>query len=148
MIEVSASKEIAASAETVWDVLTDLEGFARWNPFIRRARGKPEVGKEVHVRVRSSIGVPLAFHAKVLARADNRELHWRGHVLAPWLASGDHTFTIEPLGDHLVRFVQRETFSGLLPWLGRRLLAREARRGFAAMNSALDARAQRMEVRR
>jgi hypothetical protein len=36
-----------------------------------------------------------------------------------------------------VRFEQHETFSGLLPWLGRKLLAPQARRGFEAMNAAL-----------
>ena len=33
-------------------------------------------------------------------------------------------------------------FSGLLPWLAKRLLARETQRGFDAMNHALEARAE------
>lgn len=140
MIEVKAATEIDASAEAVWSVLTALEQFKAWNPFIRVARGSTEVGDEVSVQVQTSLGIPLAFHARVLSRADNRELHWLGHVAAPWLASGEHWFTIEPIDEHRVRFVQRETFSGLLPWLGARLLRREAKRGFEAMNRALEAR--------
>lgn len=141
MIEVNAATEIDAPAEAVWSVLTELDQFKAWNPFIRDARGSTEVGGEVRVRVRPSLGVPLVFHAKVLAREDNRELRWRGHVVAPWLARGDHSFTIEPIGERRVRFVQHETFSGLLPWLASRLIAREAKRGFDAMNDALEARA-------
>lgn len=147
MLEVNAATEIAASPEAVWSVLMDLDHFKSWNPFIRNAAGSTEVGGTVHVRVRPSLGVPLAFRATVVARDDNRELRWRGHVGAPWLASGDHTFTIEPLDGGRVRFVQHETFAGVLPRLAAWLLAREAKRGFEAMNHALEARVHALEVR-
>jgi len=137
MLEVRAATEIHASPSAVWRVLTDLPRFSSWNPFIRAARGSTGIGDTVHVRVRPPLGIPLAFRAKVLERDDERALRWEGHVLARWLASGDHSFEIEPLPEGGVRFEQRETFSGLLPWLGRRLLARQARRGFEAMNEAL-----------
>lgn len=136
-MEVQASTEISAPAPAVWTALTDFARYAEWNPFIRRARGSARPGDDVHVRVRSSFGLPLAFRATVLDSDENRELHWRGHVLAPWLACGEHWFAIEPAGDGRVRFVQRERFTGLLPRLASRLLAREARRGFEAMNEAL-----------
>ena len=141
-IEVTAATEIDAPAETVWRVLTDLPGFRAWNPFIRAARGDTRVGDVVHVRVRASLGVPLWFHATVTERDEAHRLRWEGHVLAPWLGTGDHTFAIEPLGSERSRFVQRERFSGVLPQLAPRLLAREAGRGFAAMNLALKARAE------
>lgn len=146
MLEVNAATEIDAPAEAVWSVLTALDQFKAWNPFIRDASGDTRVGSEVRVQVRPSLGIPLMFHARVLSREDNRELHWRGHVVVPWLASGEHWFTIEPIGEHRVRFVQRETFSGLLPWLGARLLRREAKRGFEAMNHALEARVLESEA--
>ncbi len=141
MVDVAATTEIAAPAHAVWSVLTDFARYAAWNPFIRRARGTSTPGDDVHVRVRSSFGLPLAFRATVLDSEADRELHWRGHVLAPWLASGEHWFAIEPIDEQHVRFVQREQFTGLLPRLAARLLAREARRGFQAMNAALASRA-------
>jgi hypothetical protein len=145
MIEVNAAMEIAASPEAVWSVLTDLEHFKAWNPFIREAAGTTELGGTIRVRVRPSLGLRLGFRAKVIARDDNRALRWRGHVGAPWLARGDHTFTIEPLDNGRVRFVQHETFAGILPRLAGRLLARETQRGFDAMNHALEARVLELE---
>lgn len=142
MVEVSASTEIDAPASAVWSVLVDLPRFGRWNPFIRAARGSTDVGKTVRLRVRSSFGLPLVFHATVLGSEKNRQLHWQGHVFRPWLACGEHWFSIEPINAHRVRFVQRERFSGVLPRLGARLLAREAKRGFEAMNEAIATRAQ------
>lgn len=142
MIEVSSSIDIAAPLEAVWEALVDVRRFREWNPFIRRAWGSMHVGHTVRVRVRPRLGVPLFFRAKVLAREARREIRWRGHVLAPWLASGEHTFTLEPEADGRVRFVQREVFGGLLPHLARRLLVRETQRGFDAMNRALKRRAE------
>lgn len=144
MVEVRSSTEIEAPAETVWSVLTDLDGFRTWNPFIRHASGSTAVGGTVRVRVRPSMGGRLRFKATVLERDDLRTLHWRGHVLRPWFASGDHTFTIVPLDGDRTRLVQHERFTGIVPRLAGRLLAREARRGFDAMNAALDARARRV----
>lgn len=79
-------------------MLTDLQRFREWNPFIRSAEGSTELGGTVGVHVRSSFGLPLAFHATVLESHVNRELHWQGHVVAPWLACGEHWSTIEPQG--------------------------------------------------
>jgi hypothetical protein len=132
MLQVRAATEIHASPQAVWRVLTDLPRFRLWNPFIRAARGSTMKGGTVRVRVEG-----LHFAARITERQDERELRWDGHVGADWLARGDHVFTITRLGDGWVRFHQVETFSGVLPWLLRRLLARQARRGFEAMNAAL-----------
>jgi hypothetical protein len=146
MIEIECATEIDAPAAAVWRILTDLSAFEAWNPFIREAHGSTEVGGTVTMRVRPSLPLPLPFHARILERDEGHALRWRGHVLSRWLACGDHRFTIEPLGDDRVRFVQRETFSGLLPWLARRRLAREVLHGFDLMNRALAARAYEEEL--
>lgn len=123
-------------------MLTDFPQYRAWNPFIREARGVAKPGATVDVRVRSSFGLRLGFHATVVDSEEDHELHWRGYLLAPWLACGEHWFTIETIDSDHVRFVQRELFSGLVPRLVAPLLAREARRGFDAMNAALAARAR------
>jgi hypothetical protein len=142
MIELLSSIEIRAPAETIWETLTDFPRFRDWNPFIREASGDARAGGTVHVRVRSSMAIPLKFHAEVLGSDEPHELRWRGHVLAPWFASGEHTFTLEERVAGSVHFVQREVFGGVLPRLFSRLLEREALRGFQVMNRALKARAE------
>ncbi len=142
MIELLSSIDIQAPAEDVWAALTDLPRFREWNPFIREASGQTRSGGKVRVRVKPSRAVPLVFHADVLRCDEPCELHWRGHFLAPWLATGDHTFTLEAHDGEGVHFVQREVFSGLLPRVFGRLLERETLRGFQAMNRALKARVE------
>ena len=126
----------------MWDALVDLRRFGEWNPFIRRAWGSLHVGNRIRVRVQPGLGIPLFFRATVLARHAHRAIRWRGHFLASWLASGDHTFTLEPGSDGRVHFEQREVFRGVLPRLAPGLLERETRRGFDAMNGALKERAE------
>jgi uncharacterized protein YndB with AHSA1/START domain len=43
MKELHSEIEIAASAERVWDILTDFAACPQWNPFIRRFSGELEV---------------------------------------------------------------------------------------------------------
>ena len=58
------------------------------------------------------------------------------------LFDGEHSFTIEPLGENHVRFVQRESFRGLLVPLLLRMVEKDTRRGFEEMNQALKTRAE------
>jgi hypothetical protein len=124
-------------------VLTDVDHFHDWNPFIRDARGATSLGSTLRLRVRPQLPLRVVFHATVIARDEPHQLRWRGQLLTPWLGSGDHTFEIESLGNGRSRFVQRESFAGLLPRLATRLLVREAERGFTAMNEALKVRVER-----
>jgi uncharacterized protein YndB with AHSA1/START domain len=49
MKELRADIEIQASAERVWQLLTDFASFPQWNPFIRRASGEPKKGTKLEV---------------------------------------------------------------------------------------------------
>ena len=44
MKELRSEIEIQASAERVWQLLTDFPSFPQWNPFIRKATGNIRVG--------------------------------------------------------------------------------------------------------
>jgi hypothetical protein len=84
----------------------------------------------------------MTFRPTVLTAEDNRELRWLGHLLVPGLFDGEHSLTIQPLGENRARFVQREAFKGLLVPLFRRSLDNNTQRGFEEMNRALEERAE------
>jgi len=44
MKEVFSEIEIQATADRVWQVLTDFARYPEWNPFIRRISGEPKEG--------------------------------------------------------------------------------------------------------
>jgi hypothetical protein len=142
MKEIHTEIEINAPAEKVWRVLTDFAAYPEWNPFVRRVEGEVCVGARLHVYIQPSGGKGMSFHPTVLVADIDREFRWLGHLWLPGLFDGEHSLSIEPLGDGHVRFVQREQFRGLLlPFLSK-MLDRDTRRGFEEMNRALKLRAE------
>ena len=142
MKELRSEIEIQASAERVWQLLTDFASFPQWNPFIRKASGSLRVGERLEVNIQPSGASGMTFRPTVLKAEPNRELRWLGHLLISGLFDGEHSFTIEPLGEGRVRFTQREVFTGLLVPLFARGLDTDTRRGFEEMNQALKSKAE------
>ncbi|MDQ3913439.1 MAG: SRPBCC domain-containing protein [Actinomycetota bacterium] len=142
MKELHTEIDINAPAERVWQVLVDFAAYPRWNPFIRRIGGIPMAGERLEVRLQPSGARGFTFHPEVLAAEPTRELRWLGHLLAPKVFDGEHIFTIEPLAEERVRFVQREIFSGLLVPFFMRFAEADTRRGFEEMNRALKEHAE------
>jgi hypothetical protein len=142
MKELRSEIEIDASAERVWQLLTDFAHFPQWNPFIRRASGNVKLGERLDVYMQPSGANGMTFRPTVLKAEPNRELRWIGHLLIPGLFDGEHIFNIEPLGTNRVRFVQREIFTGLLVPLLAKRLDTDTQRGFEEMNQALKVRAE------
>jgi hypothetical protein len=142
MKEIHTEIEIHAPAERVWQVLTDFAAYPQWNPFIRRVEGEVRVGARLQVFVQPSSGKGMSFRPTVLTAEPNRELRWLGHLWVPGLFDGEHSFTIEPLGEDLVRFIQSERFGGLFLPLLAKMLDRDIRRGFEDMNRLLKLRSE------
>ena len=142
MKQLHTEIEISAPAERVWELLTDFASYPQWNPFIRNISGQPAPGERLDVRLEPPDGRAMTFKPKVLRAEPNRELRWLGHLLLPGVFDGEHSFTIEPLEDNRVRFIQREAFKGLLVPLFARSLESNTQRGFEEMNHALKERAE------
>jgi len=142
MKQLHTEIEIGASAWRVWELLTDFASYPEWNPFIRSISGEPAPGERLQARLEPPGGRAMTFKPKVLTAEPNRELRWLGHLLVPGLFDGEHSFTIQPLEDDRVRFIQREAFKGLLVPLFAQSLESNTRRGFEEMNHALKERAE------
>jgi len=141
-MELRSEIGINATPERVWEVLTDLDAFEQWNPFIRRVSGNPQAGERLDVFIEPPGGRSMTFRPKVLRAEPGREFRWLGYLFVPGLFDGEHIFEIEPLEEGRVRLVQREEFRGILAPLLLRSLETSTRRGFEAMNQALKERAE------
>jgi hypothetical protein len=119
----------------------DFAAMPSWNPFIKAISGDPTPGSRLAVVVAPPGKSAMRFKPIVTSVRSERELRWLGHLIIPGIFDGEHYFLLDPMGAGRTRFVQGETFSGLiLPFLGRALSATEA--GFHAMNMALKRRAE------
>ncbi|MCB9654468.1 MAG: SRPBCC domain-containing protein [Deltaproteobacteria bacterium] len=148
MFELRTEIEIEAPAATVWAILTDTSMFPTWNPFIHRVEGELRLGSTLEVELGAPGKSKMIFKPTVVALEPNRALRWLGKLFMRGLFDGEHIFELEPKSNasaNGTRFIHREEFSGLLVPLFRRLLERDTRPGFEAMNQALKVRAEAQE---
>ncbi|HEY0508049.1 MAG TPA: SRPBCC domain-containing protein [Blastococcus sp.] len=131
--------DIQAPPATVWQVLTDTDTYGDWNPFMPRLSGRLAPGERLTLTVRPGSRT-MTFRPTVLAVEDGTLIRWRGRLGMPGLFDGEHELRLEPVPAGGTRFIQRETFTGLLVPMMPRVLDDTAA-GFAAMNTALRNRA-------
>jgi hypothetical protein len=135
--------EIGAAPAKVWQVLTDLDAYPGWNPFIVSSEGEVRKGAKLVNKLSQKGGGTMTFKPTILAATPERELRWLGHFGVPGVVDGEHYFLLQPIGDGgRTRLVQGEKFTGaLVPFAGSAL---DVQDDFAAMNNALKARVEKM----
>ena len=134
--------DVDAPPERVWQVLTDFAAYPQWNPFIVRAEGDARRGGRLTLRMQPVGGRAITFRPTVLEATPGRRLRWLGHLLVNGIYDGEHSFTIEPLGEGRARLVQQEDFRGLLVPLMARSLDKPTLASFQRMNQALKTRVE------
>jgi hypothetical protein len=100
---------ILASAERIWRLLTDAEGFPRWNSTVSGVEGRIRDGERLRLRVP---GTDRVFTPKVSEVVPNERMTWTGGF-AP-VFKGVRTFVLSPRNDGSTDFAMEERFSGLI----------------------------------
>lgn len=142
MREIHTEVTIAAPAERVWRILLDFAAYPEWNPLIPEARGAPQVGERLAIRMAPPGGRAMTIRPRVTLLEPGRLFQWTGHLGIRGLFDGTHTFELEPPHEGSVRFRHREEFTGFLVPLVWGRLHDSVLRGFEAMNEVLKARAE------
>jgi hypothetical protein len=100
---------VLARAEILWRLLTDAEGFPRWNSTVSGVEGQIREGERLRLRVP---GTDRVFTPKVSGVVPNERMIWTGGF-AP-IFKGVRTFVLKPRNDGSTDFVMEERFSGLI----------------------------------
>ena len=74
--DIRTEIEINASAEKVWEILSDFENFPNWNPFVIKVLGQPKVDEVLKIEVQLPGSMKLKFTPLVLRAEPNKELRW------------------------------------------------------------------------
>ena len=134
--------EIDATAEQVWEVLTDFAAYASWNPFIVSAVGAADVGSSVTLRMQPVDARAVTLTPNILEATPGQRLCWRGRLWIPGIFDAEHAFTLTPRDDGSVTLDQVEEFTGLLVPFMAGSLDRHTLPAFVTMNEALKVRAE------
>jgi hypothetical protein len=136
---------VAAPASRVWQVVCDLGRYPEWNPFVVSCSSTLAVGDPIAMRVRLFAAWAQPQQEQIFEHEPGRRLCYglaRGRLGA--LASR-RSHEVAPSGAASARYVSRFELWGWLAPLVAWLLGRRLAAGFAAMSTALVARAEALE---
>jgi len=142
MLTLLTEIEIAATPDSVWNILMDFPSYGRWNPFIRSLEGAARVGERLKVLIEPPGRRAMRFRPTVLAVEAAREFRWKGELVVRGLFDGEHFFVLERTANGNVLLRQGEIFSGLLVPLLKKSVEAGTKAGFIAMNEALKRKAE------
>jgi hypothetical protein len=100
---------VLANAQRIWSLLTDAEGFPRWNSTVSGVEGQIREGERLRLRVP---GTDRVFTPKVSGVVPNVRMTWTGGF-AP-VFKGVRTFVLKPRSGGSTDFEMEERFSGLV----------------------------------
>jgi len=139
--QLQSDIEIEAPPAVVWSVLTDLDGYADWNPFVVSSQGSVAVGEKLINRMQQPGGKVMTFRPKVTEVEPERVFEWLCRLGFPGVFDGRHRFEIQPTPTGS-RLTQSEEFSGVLVRFMKKSLDTKTMQGFEEMNTALKTRAE------
>jgi len=108
-MECGVSTAIDASAETVWRLLTDVDGYTTWNSTLTSIEGDITQGGSVSMQVPEAPG--RTFKVKVTEFTPQSRMVWKSGFFP--MFEGKRTFTLQPQGEGVV-FSMVEVFRGLM----------------------------------
>ena len=142
MPEIVTDTIIEASAERVWQDLTDVDAYPSWNPVLRRVVGQLAVEQTLTVTRIGADGGEIVERPTITHLRPVRQIRWRTRLGLPWLLDTELGFKIERLGPEQVRFVHWQSRSGLLAYLVMGTSESAARDQLDVMNLALRAQVE------
>jgi hypothetical protein len=108
-IECSVEVNIRAGADRIWTLLTDAQGFPRWNSTVSGIEGQIREGERLRISVP---GTDRKFTPSVSGVVPNERMTWTGGF-AP-MFQGVRTFELRPSSDGSTDFAMKERFAGLM----------------------------------
>ena len=142
MKKIETSIIINSTPTHVWNIITDFENYAQWNPFIQSITGKKEKGGTLTVKIAPEGMKPQTFKPEILEFKTDQELKWAGKLFIKGLFDGEHYFQLNRLNDNQVQLVHGERFRGLLVNPIFKKIGAATLSGFEAMNRAVKDRAE------
>jgi hypothetical protein len=133
-MEIHTSIIIDAPAFSVWNLLTDLASYSRWNPFITRIEGELKQGGRLDMEMK--LEKVIAIDPVVQDVQLERQISWLDKSTGN-LFVAEHRLEIQTLAHDRVTFFQIASFTGPIVSLLEEKLETGFRKGLEEMNAAL-----------
>ncbi|MEV6773450.1 SRPBCC domain-containing protein [Nocardia sp. NPDC051030] len=134
--------EIEAPAELVWQVLTDVDNYGEWNPFVPECKTTLEPGTPIDMQVRLVGPKPRAQREYIKTHTPGSEFSYGMKPAPLGLLSSIRQHTLTPLGDGRTRYESHFQLNGPLSVVVGGLMSKALHKGFNGMTDGLKQRAE------
>jgi hypothetical protein len=132
---------IAAPAEVIWAVISDLPSWSEWNPLYPEAKGVIGFGELLTLTVAIPGQERRVIQPRIVDWTPDEAIHWTLSAVGG-LVKSIRYLEIETLGPTNCIFNNGEIFSGLLGPRAVKPMRRALRQGFTEMGEAVAARSE------
>jgi hypothetical protein len=132
---------VKASADTIWEIISDLEGWEAWNPLYPKASGVLKIGSQLDLILALPGKPSRPIRPTILDWVPREQIHWKD-TAAGGLVNTVRYIEIEALSEEGCVFSNGEIYVGMLAPQVVANRKRIVRQGFTAMGEALRDRAE------
>ena len=105
---------VAAPRAAIWSLLTEVDRYDEWNPYITEGRGTATPGSTIELGFRTGSAEVETRSAKVLIVRPRRKLEWETRVVAPGILDREQIFRVLPMRSGRWLVVQEVRLEGVL----------------------------------
>ena len=145
---IEHSLEIAAPAETVWSVITDLASYPLWNPFVVACASTLAPGSPISMRVRVFPFWTQPQREQIFEHMPGRRLRYGIRPLPFGALASSRFHEVTAIAPDRTKYSSHFELTGWLVPVVSVLLGGRLTRGFAAMSKALKIRAEALRSER
>ncbi|WP_327139493.1 SRPBCC domain-containing protein [Nocardia sp. NBC_01327] len=142
---IDNSVEIDAPAELVWQVLTDVDKYGEWNPFVPSCQTTLEPGTPIDMQVRLGGKNPRKQREFIYSHTPGKEFSYRMKPV-PGLLRSQRQHILTPLDDGRTLYESHFYIAGPLNPLVGGLFGGAMRQGFGGMTDGLKKRAESLNA--
>jgi hypothetical protein len=132
---------VQAPAEVIWEIISNIEGWADWNPLYPKAEGTLRIGQTLTLTLALPGEPHQTIQPEIVDWVPNDQIHWKLSLMRG-LVRTVRFIEIESLGPTSCIISNGEIFQGFLGPSVAQSRRRAIRQGFAEMGEALAARAE------
>jgi len=133
--EVITQITIKSSPAEVWSMLTDLEKYPDWHPYIKKIEGKLDKKTKIKVTYKKNDTQEGAFPAYIIDNEVNKKLSWGGSL--GFIFRAKHYYIIEAVGADSVKLIQGEFWRGIFGGMYGKKIYVDTAHKFELMNKKM-----------
>lgn len=143
-IVINFEHTIAASQQTVWEVISDLQSYGEWNPFVVACESSLQVGSPIVMRVNLLPPFPLRQKETIQGHRDGEYLSY-GIKLPLGALSSCRQHRLSTNKDGSTHYESLFELKGWLSPMVKVMMSKALRKGFGGMSGGIKQRAEFLE---